>query len=206
MKMNDKILKYIDNQMSSSERSDFENELKNSSELQKELKKYKSLMHEVDQLKNIDVNESYFAETIPKFRSRQEVLRRFLLFPRLTFSIATVAAVALIFVISISKTNKNIIIQKNNIVAADTSGSEISSLLDPSSDQLNIGYISKEEESSYDSLMNSVMTKELNLSPNDLSYLSPDQNTDLSSMLQNVNEKEAENIYKEVLNRRFFER
>ncbi len=206
MKTNDEVVKYIDNQMSPSERIDFENEMKNSIELQKKLSGFKKLMQDINQLKSIELDESYFASTIPKFRSRREVLRKFVLFPKLTFGFASILAVALLFVISISRTGRNVIIQKNNIVVKDTSSSEMSSLLDPASDQFNIGYVTKDEEASFDSLMNSVMTKELNLTPSDLSYLSPDQNSDLSTMLHNINDKEADNIYKEILSRRFFER
>ncbi|MHB1688862.1 MAG: hypothetical protein ACYCVH_16025 [Ignavibacteriaceae bacterium] len=205
MKMDEKIFRYFDNQMSEEEKSAFENELKIYPDLQKDYQKYKSLFENIDQLKNIEIDGSYLIETIPKFRARQAILRKFKLFPRLTLSLSTLVAVVLVFVITFSNSNKNVI-PNNKVVVVDSSGVGFSTLLDPSADRLNLGYISSDEESNYDSLLNSMITKELDLSPNELSYISPSSNSDLSSLLQNIDEKDADNIYKEVLNKRILGR
>ncbi len=206
MKTKNKIYKYLDNDLSNEEKFLFEKELSGSEELQKQIKNYRSFINDIEKLKNVKTDESYFAETIPKFRSRQEISHRFLLFPRISLSSVSIVAVALVFIITISIMNKKTISQKPNSAIAETSGLNISGLLDPSSDQINLGFMSNEDAAKFDSTLNIEMSRELDLSPNDLSYLSPDQNSDLSALLQNINENDANDIYKEVLNQKFFGR
>ncbi len=206
MKTKYKIYKYLDDNLSGEEKALFEKELSDSVELQKQIKNYRSFKNDINKLKDVKTDESYFEETIPKFRSRQEISHRFLLFPRISLSLASIAAVALAFIITISISNKKTILQQPNSAIADSSRFNISGLLDPSSDQINLGFLSNEEAAKFDSTLNIEMSKELDLSPNDLSYLSPDQNSDLSSLLQNINENDANDIYKEVLNQKFFGR
>lgn len=206
MKTKDKIYNYLDNNLSIEEKNLFEKEISGSEELQKQINNYKSFKSDIDKLKYVKTDESYFAETIPKFRSRQEISHRFLLFPRISLNLASIVAVALVFIITISISNKRTFLQKSNSAIADTSGFNISGLLDPSSDQINLGFMSNAEAAKFDSTLNTEMSKELDLSPNDLSYLSPDQSSDLSNLLQNINENDANDIYKEVLNQKFFGR
>ncbi len=206
MKTKDKILKYIDNSLDENEKIQFEKELSNSEELQKQISNYSSFIKDIDKLKNVKFDESYFAETIPKFRSRQEISHRFLLFPRISLSLASVVSVALIFIFTVLIMNKKDYRQKSNSVIADKSVTNVSGLLDPSADQINLGFMTNEESAKFDSTLNIEMSKELDLSPKDLSYLSPDQSSDLSSLLQNINENDANDIYREVLNQKFFGR
>lgn len=205
MKTNNKIIEYLDNQLSESEKASFENELKTSPSLQSEFLQYKKFKNSLSELKNIEVDESYFIETIPKFRTRQSLLQRYKAVPRLTLSLSTLLAAALILVIFIPRSNK-VIAPNKVVVVIDSSGSEFSTLLDPSADNFNLNYISSNEASHYDSLLNSMITKSLDLSPNELSYVAPSNNSDLSGLLQNINEKEADNIYNEVLKQKILGR
>ncbi|MHB8580548.1 MAG: anti-sigma factor family protein [Ignavibacteriaceae bacterium] len=204
MKTNDKIIEYLDGQLSEDEKASFENELKTSSILQSEFQQYKKIKDSLSQLRNIEVDESYFIETIPKFRTRQSVLKRYGVVPKLTLGLSTLLAVALVFVVVFSRTNRVIIPTK--VVVVDSSGTDFSTLLDPSSDNFNLNYISNNEASRYDSLLNSMITKALDLSPSELSYVAPSNNSDLTSILQNINEKEADNIYNEVLKQKILGR
>lgn len=206
MKTKNKIYRYIADDLNNEEKVLFEKELSGSDELQKQIKNYKSFINDLDNFKDVKIDESYFAETIHKFRSRQVISNKFLLFPRISLGLATIVSVALIFIITISIMNKKTILPKPQLAIADTSGFTISGLLDPSSDQINLGFMSNEETAIFDSNLNIEMSKELDLSPSDLSYLSPDQSSDLSTLLQNINENDANDIYREVLNQKFFGR
>lgn len=68
----DKILKYLDNQMSESERTDFETELKNSADLRSLFENYKALFDEIDIEKKKLIEQYYAATIIPEFRKRIE--------------------------------------------------------------------------------------------------------------------------------------
>lgn len=206
MKTKDKLYKYIADELSLEEKIQFEKELSESEELQKQIKNYISFVKDIDNIKDVKTDEFYFAETIPKFRSRKEISNRFLLFPRISLSLATIVSVALIFILTISIMNKKTILPKSHLAISDSSSFNISGLLDPSSEQINLGFMSNEEAAKFDSTLNIEMSKELDLSPSDLSYLSPDQSSDLSTLLQNINENDANDIYREVLNQKFFGR
>ncbi len=204
MNTNNKIVEYLDGQLSQEEKDSFENELKSSPGLQSEFQQYKKFKESLTQLRNIEVDESYFIETIPKFRTRQSVLKRYGVVPKLTLSLSTLLAVALVFVLIFFRSNKVAI--PNKVVVVDSNGVDFSTLLDPSSDNFNLNYISSNEASHYDSLLNSMITKALDLSPDELSYVAPSNNSDLTSLLQNINEKEADNIYNEVLKQKILGR
>lgn len=206
MKTKDKLYKYIADELSLEEKILFEKELSESEELQKQIKNYNSFVKDIDNVKDVKTDEFYFAETIPKFRSRKEISNRFLLFPRISLSLATIVSVSLIFILTISIMNKKTILPKSHLAISDSSSFNISGLLDPSSEQINLSFMSNEEAAKFDSTLNIEMSKELDLSPSDLSYLSPDQSSDLSTLLQNINENDANDIYREVLNQKFFGR
>src|SRR5690606_31026293 len=71
-KSEDKIIKYLDNQMSESERTDFETELENSAGLKSMFENYKDLFNEIDVEKKKLINQDYAATIIPEFRKRIE--------------------------------------------------------------------------------------------------------------------------------------
>ena len=205
MKTNKKIIEYLDDQLSKSEKASFEKELNSSPSLQSEFLQYKKFKESLSGFKNIEVDEYYFIETIPKFRTRQSLLKRYKTVPRLTLSLSTLLAVVLILVIFIPRSNK-VVAPNKVLVVVDSSGNDFSTLLDPNSDNFNLNYISSSEASHYDSLLNSMITKSLDLSPSELSYIAPNNNSDLSGLLKNINEKEADNIYNEVLKQKILGR
>jgi hypothetical protein len=204
MKVNDKIILYLDNQMSEEEKLIFENELKNSNILQKELEDYKNFLNEITEPKNILIEEDYFSQMIPKLKGRIEERKKLKLIPKLAFGVTTVAAVLVVFFFTF--TNKSI---KNEITSMKTenvqnSNNEFGSILGNGSNQINIGNLSNVEAAKYDSVFNAMISNALSLSPQSINYLSADNNTELSNMLQGINQKEANDIYNQLLHKKIF--
>jgi hypothetical protein len=204
MKVNDKIILYLDNQMSEEEKLIFENELKNSNILQKELEDYKNFLNEITEQKNILIEEDYFSQMIPKLKGRIEERKKLKLIPKLAFGVTTVAAVLVVFFFTF--TNKSI---KNEITSMKTenvqnSNNEFGSILGNGSNQINIGNLSNVEAAKYDSVFNAMISNALSLSPQSINYLSADNNTELSNMLQGINQKEANDIYNQLLHKKIF--
>jgi hypothetical protein len=93
----ERIIKYVENEMSANERSAFEAEVNNSVELKKELLKFMRVRNETEQLKNLRLNSLYLDTVLPEFRNRLEASKSFTVRRSLGYAFG----VMLIFVISI---------------------------------------------------------------------------------------------------------
>lgn len=69
MNLNEKLLKYIDGEMSPEEKVTFETELLSSDELSKQYKIVKSMLNKTSVIKEAKISESYFQNIIPSFRN-----------------------------------------------------------------------------------------------------------------------------------------
>ena len=205
MEMNDKIILYFDGQMNGEEKTAFEKELNESRELRDELKKLKDFNAGISGLKNIPAEEDYFVQMIPKFRNRLGRKKKFSLFPGIAYIVPTATAVIIIMLLFTNKSVKNEAQPvQNNIITQHTVNTEIIQDAGSLSDQFDFVNMSREEFATSDSLLNSMLVKELNLTPQSLSEISATDNntTDIQTILQGVNDKEANAIYNEILHKK----
>ena len=204
MKIDERIILYVDGQMNEVEKTSFEKELYVSASLTEDLNKYKKILSGISEIKNTPVEDDYFVQMIPKFRGRLELQRKLKLLPKLVFSISTIAAILIFFIFTFNKNSSNVntVIPATGNQAPNTSSySELSSL----SDQFNFSNMSSEEISNSNSILDSMLIHELDLTPQSLSNISADNsNTDLSSLVQGINEKEADQIYNEILHKKIY--
>ena len=70
MKTEERILKYIENELTAEERVVFKKELTESVSLQKEYKKLLAVKEEIDLSKNVSLDNKYLDSIIPDFRDR----------------------------------------------------------------------------------------------------------------------------------------
>lgn len=77
MKTEVRIINYIENELTSEEKSAFEEELKNSVGLREELRKYLSVKEETEHLKNLKLNPLYLDSILPEFRNRIDTGKSF---------------------------------------------------------------------------------------------------------------------------------
>lgn len=204
MKTDERIILYVDGQMNEDEKASFEKEINNSTDLTDEINKYKKFLSNISDIKNVPVDNEYFVQMIPKFRGRLELQRKLKLLPKLVFSVTTIAAVLIFFIFTFNKNNKSVssaIPTSASQTSTPSSYSEFGSF----SDQFNFSNMSSEEIANSNSILDSLLIQELNLTPQSLSNISADNsNTDLSSIVEGINEKEADRIYNEILHKKIY--
>ncbi|MCW8813555.1 MAG: hypothetical protein OQK65_08495 [Chlorobium sp.] len=81
MKTEKRIIKYLDNDLTSEERTAFERELKSSEELKREFEKYSIIKEKIKNQKNLRLNSDYLSSILPEFHNKvhsgkKETLRR----------------------------------------------------------------------------------------------------------------------------------
>ena len=98
MKTEERILKYLDNELTAEEKTAFEKEMESSKELRDEFQKYASVKKEIEELKRLKLNPDYINSILPEFHNRRltgkkETIRK---------SLSYAFGVMLIFIISIA--------------------------------------------------------------------------------------------------------
>ncbi len=203
MKTIDKIIMYLDGQMSPDEKSLFEEKIDASSEIRKELEKYKSLMKEIQNLDDVQLNEDYISQVVPKFRERLSKQKKHRFSPKYALGLSTITAVLLIFIFIINKPagKKDITL---TALTEQLTHEDLSSAIKLYDNQTNIENFPQFESAGYDSVLNSLIIGELNGSSESANYILSYANSDMNNMLQSINEVEADKIYKELLNKRIY--
>ena len=204
MKIDERIILYLDNQMNTDEKASFEKELNSSAKLADDLNKYKEILSDISNVNNISTANDYFVQMIPKFRGRLELQKKLKLMPKLVFSFTTIAAILIFFIFTFNQNNKNVKTTTYTTglqTSTNSSYSELSSL----SDQFNFSTMSSEEIANSNSILDSLLIEELHLTPQSLNTITADNNnTDLNSLVQGINEKEADQIYNEILRKKIY--
>lgn len=72
MKSDERIIKYIENELTSDERVAFESDLKNSIQLEEEYEKYLLVKEESGELKTLKLSKPYLDSILPDFRNKLE--------------------------------------------------------------------------------------------------------------------------------------
>jgi hypothetical protein len=70
MKTDERIIKYIENELTRYESDSFESELNNSAELKREYQKYLNVKVEVDKLRELKLNSDYLHSILPEFKNK----------------------------------------------------------------------------------------------------------------------------------------
>ncbi len=202
MKINDKIILYVDGQMNDVDKANFEKELEGSPELKEQLRRYRQFLEDMKSVNDSALEESYLVEMIPRLRGRAEEKKKLKYIPKLALGTATVSILLIAFVLSFN--GRQVVKSSlNNVTSSVTSSGDIQSYTYYSY-QLDPNDFSKDEIANFDTTLNTMISQELSLSPQSLNYISADNNTDLKNMLQGLNEKEADDIYNQILHKKIF--
>src|ERR1039457_3195033 len=183
---NNLILKYIEGNLTGDERNLFESELRNSPSLQKELSKYQNIYNEFSGYKEIPADYDYFRNMIPRFRSKLPgKLKRFPL-QKVSFASAASLIVVMFLFLLFSRTN-----QTPNI-AENLDEHELTELWDKFSSDVSTSDFSS--DTSIDSTINALYLNEINITPEIDSYYFADRRSDVSTLVKDINDEEADNI------------
>jgi len=203
MKISDKIVLYLDGQMAPDEKAAFEKELNASALLREELNFVKNFNSGIKELKNIPAEEDYFSQMIPKFRGRMEHKEKSRMFPGIAYGITTATAVLIVMFFIFNRNSNNIAIPVQNTQVHNLNFESVQEASSSFSDQFDFVNMNKEDAANYDTLLNSMLVHELDLTPQSLSEISAtDNTTDIQTILQGVNQKEVDDIYKEILHKK----
>ena len=202
MKTDKRIFLYMEGELSPEEKISFEKELKNSPELQNEIKLYRDFFSAVEVTKNVSANSSYFNSITPEFRRRLEKTRQKKYFPRIAYAFPVLAILFLVLFFMFNN-NEQIVVNKQSLTANNLNGNGIYEIMDYSIDELIPKDLSANDQDEYNSELNNLIEKELNISSDSTKFLIADKVLDYNSIIDNISEKDADIVYKDILNKKF---
>jgi len=192
MKTEERIIKYLDNDLTSEEKTAFERELKSSEELKREFEKYSIIKEKIKNKKNLKLNPDYLNSILPEFHNKvhsgkKETLRR---------GLSYAFGLILLFLIGIS-------FQKIFFNNSDKERNDLEKFTQSLNDNQKLDLL--ESLNGNDDLYNIILGKEyVDLLENEL-VVNEDvlETYDISykDLIGNLSDNEVEKIYNDLLNR-----
>jgi len=192
MKTEKRIIKYLDNDLTSEERTAFERELKSSEELKREFEKYSIIKEKIKNQKNLRLNSDYLSSILPEFHNKvhsgkKETLRR---------GLSYAFDLILIFLIGIT-------VQKILFNNSDKERNDLEKFTQSLNDNQKLDLL--ESLNGSDDLYNIILGKEyVDLLENDLVVNEDVLKTydiGYKDLIGNLSDNDVEKIYNELLNR-----
>jgi len=197
MTTDERIIKYIGNELSKNDRTAFEMELNNSAELREELNKYLGVKTETDELKKIKLNPLYLDSILPEFRNKLNPSKTFSVKKNLGYAFG----IMLVFILSIAIL-KNYFIGETESTdlkefAQSLNEDERIELLENLSDVSEIYNLISENIS--ESQLSNLFSANLEIN----NKVAEAYNIEYYEIVDDLSEDEIEVIYKEILNTNF---
>ena len=201
MKIDERIILYLDNQMTDEERIVFEDELSGSPKLNKQLKDYKRTMQVFSVDEQEFKNEDYFVNLIPRFRESKLKTRSKTRF-KISFAAAGLVTLITFFIIffNLFKSDTNNSMAE---IVGNMNDSEAYELMDYYSNSFSSNSYSELNVSS-DSLFSNLISSELNIQESDLPRLISINNVNIENIYSQIEPAEAEVIYDQILSKKYF--
>lgn len=206
MKVDDKIILYLDNQLSEKEKVEFEHELENNEELKSQLIEYKKFLSSFAELNSVEVDERYFSENVPKLREKLDKKKKLALIPRFSIALSTIVAIFLIFMFVLNNNKTTNVTTLNNLIE-NANQNDLKSVLDSYTNTLNLSdasTISNISDTSVDSVINQSYYSELNLTTAQLEGYLNLHSIDYNSLISGLGSSEKETLYEELKNKKYF--
>ena len=200
MKMNEKIIRYLDGDMLPEEIIDFEKELSGSAELMQQLISVSSALKKTKILKEAEINNDYFVNMIPAFRNKQSSKQKGIANPVYAGGVIMIVTLLMMMLFQYDW-DTNSTIQKET-VTNEFNREEIDSLLSNINYDANEFDLTASDEMNLDSLINTYIIDDILIS-------SGNGSTAIQSYQFNPDEiqlsdAETENLYTAILNKKFF--
>jgi hypothetical protein len=197
MMTDERIIKYIENELSPKEKNEFEKNLNDSNELRKEFENYLRVKAKTEELKKVKLNSLYLNSVIPDFRKKLETTKSVSTGRNLGYAFG----IMLIFIVSIVilKNFLNNETELNDLTEFTQSLNENQKieLLEEINIVLNDYYIVSENISDKELLDILVTDIEINnevAEAYDISY---------NELMAGLSQQDIEKVYSEILNRNF---
>jgi hypothetical protein len=197
MTTDERIIKYLKDELSPEERNSFEMSLNNSSELREDLKKYLKVKTETDELKKLKLNSLYLNTLIPEFRKKLDASKSVSVKRNLGYAFG----IMLIFVVSISILKNVFSSESPTIVIQEFTQSlnenqKIELLEDLNGDAEVYNLIS---ENISDNELTNLLTTELEIN----NEVAEAYDISLNELIVGLSQQKIDEVYTEILNRNF---
>ncbi|HSL88082.1 MAG TPA: hypothetical protein VK870_02135 [Ignavibacteriaceae bacterium] len=202
-KINNKIIDYLDGQMNSKQSEEFESELKNSVQLQKEFKEYEFLFNSVEFEKSRAIDKNYAESIIPAFRNRIEKNKPFRFSEKLVYPMYALSLAALILLILtlFSSTDES---QQSDLLADNSERNDIELYIEQiSADDLISSYRESQPEI-LDSVYKNHYSREIISSDNAVENLFAINGINYQELESILSDEEMDFVYNEIINIEFF--
>jgi len=197
MTSDERIIKYIENQLTPEERFAFESDIKNSSQLKEEFDKYLRVNAETNELKKLKVNPLYLDSTIPEFREKLDSPKSVSVKRNLGYAFG----IMLVFILSI--------VILNNYLNNETELNDLTEFTQSLNENQKIELLEElnGESDDYNLLSENVSNRELaDILANDMeinSEVAEAYDISYNELIVGLSEQKVDKIYTEILNRNF---
>jgi len=201
MKIDERIILYLDKQMSHEEIMVFEIELNKSPELSRQVESYKGILHSLKMEEQNLVDEDYFVNLVPKFRNKLSEDKKTFKFKTayaLTFTAIVLATI--LFFFNPFRTSEYDSADKIISTLNENETAEILNYYTDNTSSISGNNLSE----SSDSLFSELISSELNFQESDLKSLTRSDNNYLESLYAELQPEEVDLIYDEILKTKFF--
>ena|SRR4030066_1167055 len=197
MTTDERIIKYIENELSPQERNAFEVELNNSVELREELNKYLKVKAETDEIKKLKLNPFYLDSILPELKNKLNPPKTFSVKRNLGYAFG----VMLVFILSIAVL-KNFFISETELTdlkefTQSLNENERIELLENLNDASEVYNLISENIS--ESQLNNLLAANLEIN----NEVAEAYNIEYYEIVDDLSKDEIEVIYKEILNTNF---
>ncbi|MEJ2614246.1 MAG: hypothetical protein P8Z35_04765 [Ignavibacteriaceae bacterium] len=203
MKTDKRISLYLEGELNSEDKKSFEEELKKSPELQNELNLYRKFISSVEETRNISASTDYLNNIIPEFRRKLESKKEKHFYPKIAYAFPVLVILFLIFFFVINTQKDNIILNNQNLTENNSNLNSFFDISGFSVDELIPADLSAKDKEEYNSELNSMIEKELNIASDSTKFLVADKLLDYNSIIDNISQQDADMLYKDLLNKKF---
>jgi hypothetical protein len=199
MTSDERIVKYLENELTSEERIIFETDVRNSSQLRKEYENFLRVKIEIADLKEIKLNENYLGSIVPEFRNKLDLPKATSVRRNLGYAIG----VMLVLIISV------VILQK--IFINNSELNEVQEFTESLNENQRIELLENLNgnlEDYYQISENTTEMELINLLQTDLKInndVAEAYDINYTELVEGLSEIEADKIYQEILNTNFSE-
>ena len=198
MNKNEQIRKYLDGELTGEELKNFETEINNSPELKNLVDSYRDTLNQFKKIENVNSEESYFINIVPRFHESMRNKKRLKLKPAFAFSSIALVLTSKLLVFILNKDNQVI-----NPVH-EISSEELSSYLKSNPQDYYEMQLTESVPQEYDSLFNSIFFNELNIDDNSGKYLVDVTGNEFYNILDEISDEDAESIYSSLISKKIY--
>lgn len=201
MNKDEQIRRYLDGELAGVELISFEAEVNNSPELKNLVDSYRNTLNQFKKIENVNVEESYFVNIIPRFRERNERRKQFRFKPVFTYGSISLVIVSVLLIFLFNQ-NYNVI--NGNITINQISREELNSYLNANSQDNSDLQLTNNIPAEYDSVFNAIVLNELTVNDNSGRAIVDISDNDFNNILDEISNDDAENIYSSLISKKIY--